>query len=109
MATRRWGHLAKWAKTARSWGIPITVLLGFREDNGRWTLQDRIMALALQEYEDSLHTCGVPAGVAFGDENVGRVEWNETICHACESREAARNDNKNNEYPGQFFYPTWED
>lgn len=109
MATRRWGHFATWAKTARSWRIPITVLLGFREDNGRWLEQDRVMALALQQHEDSIHSCGVPSAVGFGDNNVGRVEWNETICHACEAKEAAFNDNKNNKYPGQMFYPSWED
>lgn len=84
------------------------MLLGFREDNGRWLEQDRVMALALQQYEDSIHSCGVPSSVAFGDHNVGRVEWAETICHACEAKEAAFNDNKN-PYPGQLFYPVWED
>jgi len=108
MTTRRWGHFVTWAKTARSWRIPVTVLLGFRADTGRWLEQDRVMALALQQYEDSIHSCGVPSSIGFGDDNVGRVEWKETICHACEAKEAAHNDNKNNQYPGQLFYPVWD-
>lgn len=108
MATRRWAHLTGWARTARSWRLPITVLLGFREDTGRWTERDRLMALALQQHEDSVHSCGVPSSVAFGDDNVGRVEWQETICHACESRESATSNDKN-PYPGKVFYPAWED
>lgn len=108
MATRRWGHLASWARTARSWRLPITVLLGFREDTGRWVEQDRIMALALQQYEESFHSCGVPASKAFGDENVGAVEWHETICHACEEKESTMQNDKN-PYPGKVLYPVWED
>lgn len=108
MATARWGKLVRWARTARSWRLPVTVLLGFREDVGAWTPQDKIMALALQEYEDSIHhSCGVPASIAFGDDNVERVEWKETMCHACASKESALNENKNR-YPGQMWYPTWD-
>jgi len=84
------------------------VLLGFREDNGRFVEQDKIMALALQQYEDSIHACGVPASKAFGDHNVGAVEWKTDICHACETKESAENDDKN-PYPGKIRYPVWED
>lgn len=87
----------------------MTVLLGLREDSGRWDDRDRVMALALQEYEDSLHSCGVSSFVAFGDDNLDRVDWKESICHACESLDAKRNDKGSNEYPGKFLYPVWED
>jgi len=108
MLTPQWGHLVTLQKTARSHGVPITVLLGHREPGGPWNQRDTSMALALQQYEDGLHECGVHSSLAFGDNNVGRVEWKETICHACEAREEAHNGNKN-PYPGQVFYPTWGD
>ena len=108
MATRRWGHLVSWARTARSWRLPVTVLLGFRKDDGRFVEQDKLMALALQQYEDSIHSCGVPASKAFGDHNVGAVEWEETICHACAAKESAAENDKN-PYPGKLLVPVWED
>lgn len=107
MLTERWGHLVTLQKAARSHGVPITVLLGVREPGGLWTHRDTSMALALQQYEDGLHSCGVHSSIGYGDENVGRVEWKSTICHACESKDAAHNDNKN-PFPGQVFYPVWD-
>lgn len=87
----------------------MTVLLGLREDSGTWDDRDRIMALALQSYEDSLHSCGVSSFVAFGEKNMERVEWKESICFACESLEAKRNDKTSNDYPGKILLPKWED
>lgn len=67
------------------------------------------MAIALRVYEDSIHhTCGVPASVGFGDENVGRVEWEETQCHACAAHESAAEGDKT-KYPGKILYPVWDD
>lgn len=109
MTSKRWGHLVTWARAAQSWRVPITVLLGFREDTGRWVEQDRLMALALQEYEDSIHSCGVPSSKGFGDSNLDTVQWKETICHACESRDSKIEESKQNQYPGQLFYPVWDD
>lgn len=106
MINPRWGHLLTAAKAARSHGVPITVLLGYREPTGKWVPRDSIMALALQKYEDGIHVCGVHSSLAFGDDNIERVQWKSTICHACESRDTAKSDNKN-PYPGQVFYPTW--
>ena len=108
MTTSRWRHLITQTRAARDWRLPITVLLGHREDTGRWTDQDRIMAVALRQYEDSIHTCGVPSSIAFGDDNVGRVEWEEKQCHACASHEEASKSGKN-DYPGKVFVPIWED
>lgn len=109
MSTKRWRHLITHTRTARSWRIPITVILGYREDAGLWSDQDKIMAVALQQYEDSVHSvCGVPASVAFGDDNVGRVEWVDSQCHACAAHEeATKNDNE--KYPGKILSPTWDD
>lgn len=97
------------AKAARSWGVPITVLLGHRPADGQWVSRDSLVALALQQYEDSIHSCGVPSAIAFGDHNIERVEWRETVCHACESKEAAITDKTRNEYPGKIIYPHWDD
>lgn len=108
MTTRRWRNLVSHTRTARDWRIPVTVLLGYRKDDGKWTDQDLIMAVALREYEDSIHSCGVPANVAFGDKNVGRVEWEESLCHACASLEETRKNDKN-EYPGKILIPVWEE
>lgn len=108
MLTPRWGHLLLAAKAARSHGVPITVLLGFREPTGKWVARDTIMALALQDYEDGIHHCGVHTSIGFGDHNVGRVTWKETICHACEENEAAKANDKN-PFPGKVLYPVWED
>ncbi|ALE91817.1 hypothetical protein AOC05_04930 [Arthrobacter alpinus] len=59
------------------------------------------MALALTAYEDGL--CGDCAGhysVTHGDENVGRWEGAESICHRCEAGESFRDSNKET-YPGR--------
>lgn len=108
MATKRWRHLVTQTRAARDWRIPVTVMLGYRDDNNRWNDQDKIMAVALRQYEDSIHSCGVPGSVAFGDHNVGRVEWEEGQCHACASKEGAAESNKNNNYPGKVLLPVWD-
>lgn len=107
MTQPRWAHLLTVARTARSHGVPVTVLLGHREPGGKWNERDTIMALALQKYEDGVHSCGVHSSIGFGDENVGRVTWKETICHACEEAENARQGDKN-PYPGKIWYPVWD-
>ena len=60
------------------------------------------MALALTMYEDGLCPgCGMHHSVTRGDENVGRWETGEDICHGCEPVEAAQDAEKKNTYPGQ--------
>lgn len=100
----RWAHLLLEARTARSWKVPHTVLRG-RRDDGAWSDVDRMLAMALTAYEDSVCPgCGQPLSTAHGDDNVGRFEVVEDICHGCEALEANRESNKDNHYPGQKFH-----
>jgi hypothetical protein len=60
------------------------------------------MALALTLYEDGLCSgCGLHHSVTHGDENVGRWETGENICHGCEPIDSARESEKKDPYPGQ--------
>lgn len=60
------------------------------------------MALALTMYEDGLCSdCGGHYSVTHGDENVGRWETAETICHRCEAIDSARESQSKDAYPGQ--------
>lgn len=57
--------------------------MGIRDDLGRLTDRDRLMALALQTYEDSLcPKCGQPVWLCRGVENLDRFEVREDVCHA---------------------------
>lgn len=107
MARPRWSHLISQAKTARAWGWPITVLLGYRAQDGMINQRDRYMAIALQAYEDSVCSgCGLPHSMTRGDENVGRIEWkDDAICHGCEAKEELSSDKNRTPYPGQLVYP----
>lgn len=80
-------------------------MLRGRRDDGVWLDADRVMALALTAYEESLCSgCGMPAHLVRGDENVGRHTVEETICHGCEDLESARQDSSRQPYPGQKLY-----
>lgn len=60
------------------------------------------MALALTAYEAGICSgCGLHHSVTQGDENVGRWETGENICHGCEPIEAQRDDKNRETYPGQ--------
>lgn len=86
MSTRRWAHLLSIARAARSQHWPVTVLQGYRNDTTRVTDRDRLVALALQFYEDSLcPDCGQPSWLGYGVENMGRAEFKEDVCFWCES------------------------
>jgi len=93
-------------RTARTWRLPPTVLQGLRKEDGTFNYQDRILALAVQRFEDSLcPDCGLPASVAKGDHNVGRIEVNEgDMCHGCVAVEEHRADKSRQSYPGQKHY-----
>lgn len=106
MARPRWAHLATHARTARAWGWPVTVLLGFRAQDGMVNQRDRFMAIALQQYEDSLCSgCGLPHSMTRGDDNVGRFECrDDAICHGCETKESFAADKNRTTFPGQITY-----
>lgn len=74
--------------------------------DGTITNVDRMMAVALTMYEDSLcKGCGLPHGKTRGDENVGRYELKDDgICHGCEALEGAQKDKNRITYPGQKVY-----
>jgi hypothetical protein len=60
------------------------------------------MALALTVYEEGLCSdCGGHYSVTHGDENVGRWETSETICHRCEAIESEREGDSKDSYPGK--------
>lgn len=77
-----------------------------RDNDGKVTDVDRLMAMALTSYEDGLCPgCGVHHSQARGDENVGRFEvHDDTICHGCEALEALQQDKNRTTYPGQKVY-----
>lgn len=94
-------------RTARTWGLPVTVLLGYRLQDGMFSLVDRLAALALQAHEDSICSgCNLPHEVTHGDHNVGRIEFRDDgMCHGCVAK-AELVDNKNRiTFPGQEIYP----
>ena len=77
-----------------------------RDNDGKVTDVDRMMALALTLHEDSLCAgCGLPHSKTRGDDNVGRYELHDDgICHACEALEAAQQDKNRATFPGQKLY-----
>ena len=79
---------------------------GTRKKLGKITDVDRMMALALTAYEDTLCSgCGLPHSKTRGDQNVGRYELRDDgICHGCEVLEAAKTDKNRNTFPGQKLY-----
>lgn len=77
-----------------------------RDNDGKVTDVDRMMAMALTLYEDSLCAgCGLPHSKTRGDDNVGRYEVRDDhVCHGCEPLEAARQDKHRTTFPGQKLY-----
>lgn len=94
-------------ETARACTIPVTVLLGVREQDGKYNDRDRIMQIAYTKYLNSLcGGCGLPHSMVRGDENVGRIEWHDdAICHGCAARDSLAEDKNRTKYPGQLIYP----
>lgn len=93
------------ARTARANGWPFMVMRG-RDNDGKVTDVDRMIAVALTLYEDSLCAgCGLPHSKTRGDDNVGRYELrDDQMCHGCEPLEAARRDKNRTSFPGQKLY-----
>lgn len=56
------------ARTARAWGVPLSVVRGQRPPGEKWTYTDQVTALALTTYEASLCPgCGQPLVHSTGD------------------------------------------
>lgn len=75
------------------------------EPRGAWTPEDKLLALALQTYEDSLCSgCGHPRDEAYDDRAEGEYEAVEHVCQACAARERHARENSGKEkaaVPGQ--------
>lgn len=55
-----------------------------RAPGDRWTVKDRLLALALQGYEDDLCECGHPRSESMDPDNEGRYSAPPpSRCHAC--------------------------
>lgn len=82
------------------------MLLGVREDDGRYNDRDKILQIAYTKYLKTVCPgCGLPAHLARGDDNVGRFEvHDDTICHGCEAIESYRDDKNRDKYPGQKIH-----
>lgn len=63
---------------------------GRKKKPGRWTETDCLLAVALQVFEDSLHSCGHPVDWAFNEDSEGYFEVREDVCQACRARELHR-------------------
>lgn len=94
-------------ETARACRLPVTVLLGVREEDGKYTDRDKIMQIAFTKYQNGLCPgCGLHHTLTRGDENVGRVTVQESICHGCEAVESYQQDKSNSDpYPGKKIGP----
>lgn len=107
MSSPRWPLLLPLARAARAHGVPVTVLNGNRKQDGMINEIDRLIAMALQTYEDSICSgCRLPHSKTRGDCNVGRIEWkDDQICHGCESKDSLLADKNRVTFPGQMLYP----
>ena len=93
-------------ETARDCRIPVTVLLGVREDDGTYCDQDKIMQIAYTKYLKTICSgCGLPANITRGDDNVGRFEvHDDTMCHGCEALETFTSNKNRTTWPGQKLH-----
>ena len=73
-----------------------TVLIGSLPD-GPLTDEDRLLILALQQYEESLCSCGHPRDVAWDERAEGEYERQTAVCQACAT--AQRDGNKDEKPP----------
>lgn len=70
-------------------GVPLSVMRGQRRPGRKWTDTDRVLALALQAYEDDLCQCGQPRTYAYDSDAARRYKAHETTCHACAALDRA--------------------
>lgn len=74
-------------RTARAWGVPVSVLRGDRRPGKKWTGKDTSFALALTAYEaDLCGGCGQPMSRTTGDHKHD-FEVQTVTCVACDELE----------------------
>lgn len=72
-------------RTARDLGKPLNLLRFGREE---WRVEDRVMAVALTLYEDSLCSgCGHPRDRAYNPDMEGYYVTREHTCQGCAARD----------------------
>jgi hypothetical protein len=69
----------------------------------RWAHRDRVMAVALTMYEDSLHPCGHPKDVAFNPDMDGWYEAEPLTCQACAAVDSY-NQGREKPEPGEVLF-----
>lgn len=77
-------------RTARAWGVPLSVFRGQRPPGARWTFKDRLIAMAVADYEaDLCGGCGEPRSESMDPANErAYVAPPPLRCHACTAIEA---------------------
>lgn len=97
-------HVLHELRTAREWGVPLSTIRG-NGTPGVWKPQDRFAAMALLEYETTLHACGFPVDVAMHPEMGGYFEVDDTnVCAACAALDEYRRERANDQpIPGQVL------
>ncbi|MDR6861978.1 hypothetical protein [Phycicoccus sp. 3266] len=97
-------HILLQLRTAARWGVPLGTIRHGR-DPQVWTPQDRQAAVALVEFENSIHTCGHPQSESFDQAKSGFYEVDDTlVCHACAALEEYRKANPQAAQPGQVLF-----
>ena len=82
---RRFPGVVLELRTARAWGVPLGTI---RRGKRKWAVEDRLLALALQAYEDGLcGQCGQPRDRAWNEDSEGWYTAHRATCHACRARE----------------------
>lgn len=62
------------------------MMRGQREPSGRWSQPDRLLALALTEYEQGLCSgCGQPRIRSINDDIDGYLVAHRYLCHGCKA------------------------
>lgn len=59
------------------------------EPGARWRDTDRLLFLALERYERSIHKCGQPLQISTDQDAARRYELQAVTCHACAVLEEA--------------------
>lgn len=81
-------------RTARSWGVPHSVIRHGAEGK-HWTEIDRLLATALTVYEDSLHPdCGHPRDLTGNPDSEGWFVTKTWTCQACAALARYRDEEK---------------
>jgi hypothetical protein len=98
-------HILQELRTAREWGVPLSTIRG-NGTPGVWKPQDRFAALALLEYEATLHACGYPRDLAFNPDMSGWFEVDDTnSCAACAALDEYRREHESDPpIPGQVLH-----